>query len=147
MHSDAPTVSAYLKSLPVERAQVIKQVRNLINKNLPAGYRETMRWGMISWEIPLSKYPDTYNKQPLSYCGLAAQKGSYSLYLMGCYADEQTRLAFVKAYASTNKSMNLGKGCIRFKRVDDLPLALIAKTINKFSVNQFIKIYERARHR
>ncbi|WP_199792400.1 DUF1801 domain-containing protein [Allosphingosinicella vermicomposti] len=81
--SEAATPEAYIAALPTERAAAIAHVRDLVNANLPDGYVEGMNWGMIVWEVPLSRYPDTYNKQPLGYAALAAQKSHYALYLNG----------------------------------------------------------------
>jgi len=145
MQSDALTVSEYLNSLPAERAQVMRKIRSLINKNLPAGYKETMRWGMISWEVPLKRYPNTYNSQPLNYIALAAQKNSYSLYLMGCYSNEKDRKSFEAEYKKTGKPMNMGKSCVRFKKIEDLPLEIVAKYIKKYPVEKFLKLYEAAK--
>ena len=146
MRSDAESVSEYLDSLPKQRAQIMSQIRKLINQSLPTGYEENMRWGMISWEIPLTRYPVTYNKQPLNYIALAAQQNNYSLYLMGCYASDSTRKEFERAYRATGKRLDMGKSCIRFKKVEDLPLQLIKKQIKKHSVTSFIRLYESTRN-
>jgi len=145
MQSQEKTVSEYLKSLPAERAKVIEELRALVNKNLPKGYVECMRWGMISWEIPLEIYPDTYNGQPLSYIGLAAQKNNFSLYLMGPYSNPDDRKEFESAYEKSGKKLDMGKACLRFKGTDSLPLDLIAKSIKKYSVKKMIEQYEASR--
>lgn len=145
MQSSEKTVAAYLKSLPAERAAVISEVRFLVNKHIKTGFVETMRWGMISWEIPLTKYSDTYNKQPLNYIALAAQKNGYSLYLMSCYATKEDRVAFEKAYRASGKKMDIGKSCVRFKKIEDLPLPLIITYIKRYSVKEFIGVYEDSR--
>lgn len=140
--SKVKTVSEYLKSLPPERAKVIRAVRKVIVDNLPKGYEETMNWGMISYEIPLKTYPITYNKQPLSYAGLAAQKNNYSLYLMGLYWNKEQEEWFVNEFKKRKLKLNSGKSCIRFNKLDDLPLDVIGKTIGKISVYEYIKHYE-----
>ena len=145
MQSSAKTVAEYIKSLPPERALVIKQIRKLVNQNLPDGFKECMRWGMISWEVPLSRYPVTYNGQPLSYIALAAQKNNYSLYLMGCYSNEKDRAAFEKGFKAAGKKLDAGKSCVRFKKVDDLPLDLITKQVSRYSVDSYIELYEKSR--
>ena len=147
MQSSEKTVAAYLKSLPPERAVVISEIRDLVNKNIKPGFVETMRWGMISWEIPLNKYPKTYNKQPLNYIALAAQKNNYSLYLMSCYATKVDGEAFEKSYRASGKRMDIGKSCVRFNKIDDLPLPLIVRYIKRYSVKQFIQVYEDSRKR
>jgi hypothetical protein len=145
MKSQEMTVSGYIKSLPAERAKVVTQMRVLINKNLPKGYVEVMRWGMISWEVPLETYPDTYNGQPLNYIGLAAQKNNYSLYLMGPYSDPDGRKEFESAFIASGKRLDMGKACIRFKDVNALPLDLIGKNVKKYSVKRFTQQYESSR--
>lgn len=145
MKSPEKTVAGYIKSLPPERALVIGYMRQLVNENISSGFMENMRWGLISWEIPLDTYPDTYNGQPLNYVGLAAQKHGYSLYLMSCYVSGSGHRDFKNAYLKTGKKLDIGKSCIRFKSIDDLPLSLIAKYIRKYSVPEFIRVYEASR--
>ena len=145
MQSNETTVIGYLKSLPPERSATVSEIRELVNKNIKSGFEENMRWGMISWEIPLEKYPNTYNKQPLNYCGLAAQKNNYSLYLMSCYVSISEGNEFEEAYKQSGKRLDMGKSCIRFKRIEDLPLPLIVKYIKKYSVKDFIQVYEDSR--
>jgi len=147
MQSTEKTVAAYIESLPPERAAIILEIRGLVNKNIKPGFDETMRSGMISWEIPLEKYPDTYNKKPLNYISLAAQKNNISLYLMGCYAvNAEEREAFEKAYAASGKRMDIGKSCVRFRKIEDLPMALIVKCIKRYSQKEFIQVYENSRN-
>lgn len=145
MQSNETTVTGYLKSLPQERSAIVSEIRELVNKNIKSGFEENMRWGMISWEIPLEKYPNTYNKQPLNYCGLAAQKNNYSLYLMSCYVSISEGKEFEEAYKQSGKRLDMGKSCIRFKRIEDLPLPLIVKYIKRYSVKDFIQVYEDSR--
>jgi len=142
MRSEQTSVAAYIKSLPPERAAVIKEVRALVNKNLPAGYVEVMRWGMITWEVPLTRYPDTYNGQPLMYAALAAQKNYFSLYLMGPYCNSDDRATLAKVIEASGKKLSIGKSCIRFKTSTDLPLSMIGKFIKKYSVTKFISQFE-----
>ena len=147
MQSTEKTVASYIKSLPSERAVVISEIRALVNKHIKSGFIETMRWGMISWEIPLEKYPDTYNKKPLNYISRAAQKNNFSLYLMGCYAvNAEERDAFEKEYVASGKRMDIGKSCVRFRKIEDLPMPLIVKCIKRYSLKEFIQIYEDSRN-
>lgn len=142
MRSEAATVEEYLASLPEERRQAIEAVREVVLANLPDGYEETMNWGMIAYEVPLATYPDTYNKRPLMYAALASQKNYMSLYLTSVYvlpgADEE----FERAYRATGKRYDMGKSCVRFRRLDDLPLELVAQTIAAVDVPSFIKRFE-----
>ncbi len=120
-------------------------MRDLVRGSLPDGYGEAMNWGMISWEVPLARYPDTYNNQPLMYAALASQKNYMSLYLMSVYAYSDDKAWFEARYKASGKRLNMGKSCVRFKRVDDLPLDLIAETIASTTVEEYISRYESAR--
>ena len=145
MRSDASTVDGYLASLPDDRREAIEVVRNEILANLPDGYEEDMNWGMISYQVPLSINPHTYNGQPLMYAALANQKTHMAVYLTAVYAQEESRQAFVEAYQATGKKVDIGKSCVRFKKLDDLPLDLIGKTIAATPVDTFITEVEEAR--
>jgi uncharacterized protein YdhG (YjbR/CyaY superfamily) len=143
--SKAATVEDYLAELPPERREVIASVRDLVNTNLPKGYIEEMSCGMIGWVIPLSRYPVTYNKQPLSYVSLAAQKNNYALYLMCSYMNPAADNALRAAYAETDRKLDMGKSCLRFKRREDLLDDAIAKLIRSTSVEETIRRYEASR--
>ncbi len=144
VQSKATTVEDYLNELPPDRRAVIEQVRGVILANLPAGYRESMTYGMISYEIPLERYPKTYNKQPLTYLGLAAQKNYYALYLMCVYGDRAAEQALAQGFAEAGKKLDMGKSCLRFRRLDDLPLDVIGKTVASTDPDAYIRIYEAA---
>ena len=143
--SKAATVAQYLADLPADRRAEIEKVRDLVNAALPAGYREGIGFGMISWVIPLEDYPDTYNKQPLAYAGLAAQKNYNSLYLNCIYASKERSERLQEAAAVAGKKLDMGKSCIRFRRAEDLPLELISDEIASSSPAEFIRIYQQAR--
>ena len=145
MASAKATVSDYLDSLPEERRSAIEAVRKVIRRNLPRGYRETMGFGMITYEIPLERYPDTYNRKPLSYVCLAAQKHYCALYLMGVYQDPEKAAKLKGAFASEGKKADMGKSCVRFRTAEDLPLEAIGRMIAATSVDQFIAQYEASR--
>jgi len=145
VRSDASTVDGYLASLTDDRREAIEVVRNEILANLPSGYEEAMNWGMISYEVPLSINPDTYNGRPLMYAALANQKNHMAVYLTAVYAQEESRLAFFEAYQATGKKADIGKSCVRFKKLDDLPLELIGKTIAATPVDSFVTEVEEAR--
>jgi len=140
--SSTTTPTDYLASLPEERREIISAVRDLILQNLPEGYQETINWGMLSYEIPLETYPDTYNKNPLSNVGLAAQKNYNSLYLMAIYQNPADYQELMDAFAEMGIKPNLGKSCVRFTKLDQLPLDTIARLIAKTSVADYIHIYE-----
>ena len=143
--SSAATVSDYLAELPPERRAEVEKVRDVVNAALPAGYREGMAFGMVGWAIPLADYPDTYNKQPLGYAALAAQKNGYSLYLNCVYASEEKAQRFREKWAETGKRLDMGKSCIRFKRADDLALDVISDEIASTTPAEFIAMYEKVK--
>lgn len=148
MQSSAKTVSAYLKELPPERRVVVEAVRAVVLKNLPKGYEEVMQYGMISYVVPLKTYPNGYLDKkdvPLPYAALAAQKNFYALYFMSLYGDKENEAWFKKAYMDAGKKLDMGKSCVRFKKLDDLPLNVIGRAVKLTSVKKFIKSYEAGR--
>jgi hypothetical protein len=143
MKPRAGTVKEYLAALPADRRAAIARVRDVVNANLPAGYVEGMQYGMIGWAVPLSRFPDTYNKQPLGVAALASQKGYMSLYLTSVHGSAALATWFRKAFAAAGKKLDMGKSCVRFRSVDDLPLDVIGETIARVPVDAFIAQYER----
>ena len=145
MQSSATTVDAYLKSLPDDRRQTVQAVREVILKNLNAGFKEGMQYGMIGYCVPHSVYPAGYHcdpRQPLPFAGLASQKNYLSLYLMSVYGDGPHWDWFHEAWAKTGKKLNMGKCCIRFKRVEDLALDVIADALRRTTAQSYIAHYE-----
>ena len=145
MQSSATTVDAYLKSLPDDRRQTVQAVREVILKNLNAGFKEGMQYGMIGYCVPHSVYPAGYHcdpRQPLPFAGLASQKNYLSLYLMSVYGDGPHWDWFHEAWAKTGKKLNMGKCCIRFKRVEDLAFDVIADALRRTTAQSYIAHYE-----
>lgn len=136
--STTTTPTDYLASLPQDRREVISAVRDLILQYLPKGYEETINWGMLSYEVPLEVYPDTYNKKPLSYIALAAQKNYNSLYLMSVYQDPADYQELMDAFDAMGVKPDMGKSCIRFKKLEQLPLETISRLIANTSVQEFV---------
>ena len=145
--SAAATVEQYLAELPPDRAEVIEQVRELVLANLPPGVVETMNWGMIAYEIPLERHPDTYNGQPLLYAALAAQKRHYALYLHSAYASEDVAERLRAAYDEAGMKLDVGRSCVRFTRLDRLLPDAIAEALRAVTVDEYIGLYEAARAR
>ena len=145
--SKATTVKEYISELPEERTSEMKAVRNLIIENLPKGYVETMQYGMITYVIPIDRYPNTYNGLPLGYISLASQKNYMALYLMNVYSNKEIESNFKNRYIASGKKLDMGKSCVRFKKLKDLPLDLIGETIAMTSVDDFISVYEKSRNR
>lgn len=144
-YSNTETVEAYLTELEPDRREAISQIRQTILENVPDGYEEIMLHGMIYYGVPLATFPKTYNGKPLMYAALASQKNHMAVYLTRVYGNEQVAEWFTKRYKATGKKLDMGKSCVRFRKLDDLPLDLIAEVIAGNSVSDFIAIYEAAR--
>lgn len=145
MQSKAATVKDYLASLPADRREAVEAVRRVILKNLGKGFEEGMQYGMIGYYVPHSIYPPGYHcdpKQPLPFAGLASQKHYMSVYLMCMYIAPEGEKRFREAWAKTGKKLDMGKSCIRFKRVDDLALDVLGEAIRRVSVKDHIEFYE-----
>jgi uncharacterized protein DUF1801 len=145
MQSDARSVEAYLAELPEDRREVVEAVRGVILANLPAGFEEGMQYGMIGYYIPLERHPVTYNGRPLGVAALASQKRHLSLYLMGVYDDDGEGTWLRERWAETGKKLDVGKSCVRFRRLDDLALDVVGEAIARTSVDDVIAAYERSR--
>ncbi|MBN1440717.1 MAG: DUF1801 domain-containing protein [Anaerolineales bacterium] len=143
MRSQAKTVAGFLAGLPADRRTAIEAVRRIILKNLPRGFEEAVNWGMIAYQVPLKTHPDTYNKQPLLYAALASQKNHMALYLMGIYGDKAARRKFEAAYRKSGKRMDVGKSCVRFRKLEDLPLELIGESIAAMTPKKLIQTAKR----
>ena len=141
------TVDDYLAELPADHREAIVAVRKVILKHLPKGYEEVMLWGVISYVVPLSRYPNTYNGQPLMIAGLASRKNYMSLYLMSVYGHKPTQEWFEKQFAASGKKLEMGKSCVRFRKLEDLPLDVIGKVIALFPVETFTRVVEEWRRK
>jgi len=145
MQSKATTVRQYLAELPADRRAAIEAVRAVVIKNLDPLYEEGMQYGMIGFKVPHRVYPPGYHcdpKQPLPFACLASQKNYMSLYLGCVYGDTQLARWFQQAWAKTGKKLDMGKSCIRFKKVDDLALDVIGKAIRRVPARKYIAYYE-----
>jgi len=145
MAKKAATVAEYLDGLNPERRDAIEQVRKVILDNLPKGYQESLTYGVLSYEVPLSRLPDTYNGQPLSYVALGSQKNYMSLYLMNIYGDPKAAKWFKSAYKARGKRLDMGKSCVRFNKVEDLPLDVVAEVVGRTPMEDWIRIYRESR--
>jgi hypothetical protein len=145
--SKARSVAEYLAELPEDRRAVVAAVRDVVVRHLPAGYREGMNWGMIVYEVPLERYRATYNGQPLSYVALAAQKSYYALYLTVPEQDPARGAWLRERFARAGKKLDMGKSCLRFRRLDDLPLDVIGELVASTDPDAFIALHEASRAR
>jgi uncharacterized protein YdhG (YjbR/CyaY superfamily) len=145
MKSNTDKVEQYIAELTDEKREIVEKLRRIVLDNIQDGFVEEMNWGMITYQVPLSIYPDTYNDKPLMYVAIAAQKNHCAIYLTSIYSDEAEEEWFKDEYKKTGKKMDKGKSCVRFRSVKDIPANLIGEAIERYSVNDFIKIYEKAR--
>lgn len=146
MQSSAQTVSEYIKELPEDRKKAIELLRKTINKNLPTGFKEGMSYGMMGWFVPHSIYPNGYHckpSDPLPFAGLASQKNNISFYHMGVYSMPNLLEWFTTEYSKLNLGkLDMGKSCVRFKKMDKIPFDLIGELCSKITVEQWIECYE-----
>ena len=145
MQSQATTVDAYLAELPQSRREALDAVRAVILDNLPKGYEEGMQYGMIGYFVPHSVYPAGYHcdpSQPLPFAGLASQKNHMSFYTMCLYGHAELEAWFREAWAATGKKLDMGKSCVRFRKLDDVPLAVIGKLVKRVTVKKYVDFYE-----
>ncbi len=147
MKTAPASVDAYLAALPEDRRAALSAVRAAIVKALPKGYAEGIQYGMIGYHVPHSIYPAGYHcdpKQPLPFASLASQKSHMALYLFCTYLDEGQAGWFRDAWTATGKRLDMGKSCVRFKRLEDVPLDVVAEAIRRVPVKAFIECYERS---
>ena len=144
MPSKATTPAQYLAELPDDRRALVGAIRDAINGALPPGYEEGMQYGMIGWFVPHARYPAGYHcdpKQPVPFVNLANTKGGASLYLFCVYVDPDAFAWFVDAFKETGLRLDMGKSCVRFKKLADVPLDLIARTVQRTPVDGFLELY------
>src|SRR5688572_29220361 len=149
MRSEAATTTEYLAGLPEDRKAAMTKLYKTIKKNLPKGFKETMGYGMMGWVVPFNTYPAGYHcdpKQPLPFMGFASQKNYIALHHMGFYSDPALVDWFKTEWAkASKKKLDMGKSCIRFKKIDEIPYELIGELASKITPQQWIETYEFAR--
>ncbi len=146
MKSSAKTVNEYLRSLPDDRREAISAVREVILAHLPKGFEECMSYGMIGYVVPHRIYPAGYRcdpKLPLPYANLGSQKDHMALYLMCVYGDKATEQWFRKAWQAAGKKLDMGKSCVRFKKLEDVSLEVIGQVIARVPVDEYIRRIEK----
>lgn len=145
MPAKPTTVTQYLAALPADRRAAIAAVRKVILKNLPKGYKEGIQYGMIGYFVPHSVYPAGYHcdpKQPLPFAHLASQKNHMAVYLMCVYMNVEQKEWFCEAWTKTGKKLDMGKSCVRFKKIEDVPLEVIGQAVKRVPVKKFVESYE-----
>ena len=140
MYSDASNIEDYLAALPTARRDDVAELVALIRANLQPGFDEEMRWGMISWEVPLTLSGPTYNGQPLGYVALASQKNHISVYLLGVYGDPEASAEFERRWAASGKQLDMGKSCVRFPRNAKADLDTIAWAVGLNSPSEYLEL-------
>jgi hypothetical protein len=146
MQSSAKTVQGYLKELPADRRQAINAVRDVILANLPKGYEECISYGMIGYVVPHSIYPKGYQcnpKVPLPFVNLGSQKNHMALHLMCCYGDPKLKASLEKAWKAAGKKFDMGGGCLRFRKLEDVPLEVIGNFIASLPVAAYVRRIEK----
>ena len=141
----ATTPAAYVKSVAPDHRDAIQAVRQVILDNLPKGYEEMVLGGMLMYVVPLSRLSDTYNGHPLCYVALASQKNYMSVYLMSVYGDKPTETWFREQFKARGKTLDMGKSCVRFKRLEDLPLDVIGETVSRVPMEKWVSVYQQSR--
>ncbi|MEZ4936038.1 MAG: DUF1801 domain-containing protein [Crocinitomicaceae bacterium] len=141
-------VEKYINNLPEDRKEVMQKLREIVNANLPEGFEETMSYNMPGWVVPKSIYPQGYHckpNPPLPFLSIASQKSHIGFYHMGMYADEKLYKWFVDEYPKhATRKLDMGKSCIRFKKMDDIPYDLLAQLVQKMTPQDWIARYESA---
>ncbi len=148
MSKDFKTVEDYLESIPSERRIIINRLRQVIKDNLPDGFEEQIRYKMIGYVVPLRLYPEGYHvdKGPLPFISLASMKNHVAVYHMGLYGDRDLEEWFVEEYQkTTDHKLDMGKSCIRFKKLDAIPYELVGELAAKITVRNYISMYEQSR--
>lgn len=147
MQSKASTVDEYFDQLPEDRKDIMTELRNIIRKNIPKGFKEQMSYGMVGYVVPHSLYSEGYHcdpNLPLPFLSIASQKNFIAIYHMGIYADPKLLKWFMRAYTKEAKTrLDMGKSCIRFKKPEHVPLRLIGELASKMTPAEWITIYDR----
>lgn len=143
--SNAKTPAQYIADLPEDRRETVSAVRDLVLRNLPKGYQESMSWGMLTYEIPLERYPETYNGKPLGYVAIASRKNYITLYLMGAYAVPGIAEKLETAFRDAGLKFDMGKSCLHFRTMEDLEQKVVSEVIAAVPVRKYIEYYEASR--
>ncbi len=146
MQSKATDPTEYINSLPEDRKVVMTQLRKMVQANLPKGFAEVMSYGMLGYVVPHKLYPSGYHvnpKDPLPFLAIASQKNFIAFYHMGIYSDSKLLEWFTKEFPKhSSTKLDMGKSCIRFKKIDQIPLKLIGELVKKMTVKDWISLYE-----
>jgi hypothetical protein len=141
------TIDQYIDGLEHDRQELVQHLRSIVNESIDPNFEEIIDFGMIAWVVPLEREPDTYNGHPLMYAALASQKRYVSLYLMGIYADSGVAEWFKSEYEATGRKPNMGKSCVRFRKLEDVPEDLIASAVKRYTVDSYLSVASASRRR
>lgn len=146
MRIESNSIEDYISKCPAERQEALKKLIKVIRENLPEGFNEQLSYGMPGWVVPHTLYPSGYHcdpKLPLPFLSMASQKNFIAVYHMGIYADEELMKWFLAEYPKhSTKKLDMGKSCLRFKKVEDIPYELIGQLVSKMSTQDWINCYE-----
>ena len=145
MSPSPTTVQAYLDSLPEDRRHALQELRRVISKNIHKDFEEGIQYGMLGWYLPHSKYPWGYHcdpKQPLPFASLASQKKHIGIYLFCIYLDEESKEAFAEEWRASGKRLDMGKGCVRVRSLEEVPLDVLGRAIKRITAKRFVEAYE-----
>ena len=145
MPAKPTTPKDYLASLPDDRRAAITKMRKVILDRLPKGYEEHVAWGMLAYSVPLSVLPDTYNGEPLGYAAIGSQKNYMTVHLMPLYGDKNAEQWFRAEFKARGRKLDMGKACVRFKTIDDLPLDVIGDLIARYPMEEWVRMYRQSR--
>jgi hypothetical protein len=140
-------VSTFLDNLPAERRREVERVRETVRRHLPEGYEEVVSKNMLVYQVPLKRYSDTYNGEPLWYVALASEKSYLSLHLMSIYGDRALARRLEDGFRAAGKKLDVGKACVHFKTADDLPLDVVGQIVAAIPMDQWVEIAQAARRR
>lgn len=143
--TSSSSVTAFLRSLPLERRREVERVRELVRRRLPRGYEETVSRNMVVYQVPLSRYPDTYNGEPLWYAALASEKSYLSLHLMPIYGSKALVAQMKARFRAAGKKLDIGKACVHFQSADDLDLDAIGDAVASVPVDAWVEMARAAR--
>lgn len=141
----ARTITEYISALPEDRRATVGKLRAFVKKHLPKGYKEQIGWGAITYAVPLKTLPDTYNGEPLCYAAIASQKNYYTLYLMSAYGDPKQVKWMAGEFKKRGKKFDMGKSCLRFKTLEDLPLDVVGEVIASMPMDAYVDRYRETR--
>ena len=151
MTIEVKSIEEYMDALPIERKEIVSKIRKIFQEHLPSGYEERLQYKMPSFVVPLSRYPKGYlnrKNEPLPFISIASQKNHIAIYHSGIYSDENLLVWAQERYKDlTGKKLDMGKSCLRFKKMEEIPYVFLKELAGKMSVEAFVELVEKVRNR